>query len=326
MTAQDISVVICAHTEERWEQLVCAVESLECQSVAPREILVVIDHNMALANRVYRRLPSVRDGDPPGSQPLSANPRDADAISRTIAEVRPASTSSGGRAKPLGFFALVAEGAAAALASALLGGFVVMLYGYAAGRAAAPGLEVRSWAAIALGQIVLGAFVAWRARRRFGSTWRAAIGLRGVALDCRLVGRIAMALGLYWTWAVLVIAVFSFGGGLPSPPDLAPRSAAGLGTFVLTAGVLAPLCEEAFFRGYLQTRARAFLSPRASVALPALLFGLAHFNGSFIQPAVVVMLGVLAGWLRYATASLVPGMILHALSNGCLIAVVVLAR
>jgi len=60
MTAQDISVVICAHTEERWEQLVAAVESLESQSVAPREILVVIDHNPALANRAYRRLPNVR--------------------------------------------------------------------------------------------------------------------------------------------------------------------------------------------------------------------------------------------------------------------------
>jgi glucosyl-dolichyl phosphate glucuronosyltransferase len=62
MTApiSNISVVICAHTEERWEQLVCAVESLERQSVAPREILIVVDHNLALAQRAYRRLPSVR--------------------------------------------------------------------------------------------------------------------------------------------------------------------------------------------------------------------------------------------------------------------------
>src|SRR5688500_9286866 len=62
MSAQagDISVVICAHTEERWEQLACAVESLQSQSVAPHEILVVIDHNPALADRAYRRLPSVR--------------------------------------------------------------------------------------------------------------------------------------------------------------------------------------------------------------------------------------------------------------------------
>jgi GT2 family glycosyltransferase len=60
MSAYDISVVICAHTEERWERLVGAVESLQSQSVLPCEILVVIDHNPALADRAYRRLPSVR--------------------------------------------------------------------------------------------------------------------------------------------------------------------------------------------------------------------------------------------------------------------------
>ena len=60
MSAHDISVVICAHTEERWGQLVCAVESLQSQSIPPCEILVVIDHNSALADRAYRRLPSVR--------------------------------------------------------------------------------------------------------------------------------------------------------------------------------------------------------------------------------------------------------------------------
>ena len=76
----------------------------------------------------------------------------------------------------------------------------------------------------------------------------------------------------------------------------------------------------------MQVRAQALLPPLTSIALPALLFGLAHFNGSFIQPAIVVMLGVLAGWLRHATASLVPGMILHAASNGCLIAAAALAR
>jgi len=62
MTAQalDISVVICAHTEARWAQLVRAVESLRSQSVAPREIVVVIDHNLALADRACHQLPGAR--------------------------------------------------------------------------------------------------------------------------------------------------------------------------------------------------------------------------------------------------------------------------
>jgi len=255
----------------------------------------------------------------------ATSPHDPDPLSRNGDASRSEAAPNKSLPTPLGLLALVCEASAAALSSALLGGLAIMAYGLAAGRAAGPGLEVRSWAAVALGQILLGAFVAWRARRRFGADWRAAIGFRAVALERRLAGRIALALALYWAWAVLVIAV-SFGGGLRGVPDIAPRSTAALAAFALTAGVLAPLCEETFFRGYVQVRAGALLPLPASIALPALLFGLAHFNGSFIQPAVVVMLGVLAGWLRHVTASLVPGMILHAVSNGCLIAAVALAR
>src|SRR4051794_25397770 len=256
----------------------------------------------------------------------ATSPHDPDGLSRSVAASRPEAAPNRRLPAPLGLLALVGEASAAALSSALLGGFAIMAYGLAAGRAAGPGLEVRSWAAVALGQILLGAFVAWRARRRFGADWRAAIGFRAVALERRLAGRIALALALYWAWAVLVIAAVSFGGGLRGVPDIAPRSTAALAAFALTAGVLAPLCEETFFRGYVQVRAGALLPSPASIALPALLFGLAHFNGSFIQPAVVVMLGVLAGWLRQATASLVPGMVLHAVSNGFLVAAVALAR
>jgi glucosyl-dolichyl phosphate glucuronosyltransferase len=48
---RDFSVVICAYTEARWDELVQAVKSVESQSVKPREIIVVIDHNAALFQR-----------------------------------------------------------------------------------------------------------------------------------------------------------------------------------------------------------------------------------------------------------------------------------
>jgi len=44
----DISVIICAYTEERWDDLVAAVESIKRQHTRPREIIVVIDHNSDL--------------------------------------------------------------------------------------------------------------------------------------------------------------------------------------------------------------------------------------------------------------------------------------
>jgi glucosyl-dolichyl phosphate glucuronosyltransferase len=59
MIMQDVSVVICTHTEARWEYLAQAVQSLVCQSVLPCEVLVVVDHNPALAERARRYLPDV---------------------------------------------------------------------------------------------------------------------------------------------------------------------------------------------------------------------------------------------------------------------------
>jgi len=58
MTA-DISVVICAYTEARWDDLVAAVTSVQYQDVPPHEIIVVIDHNPRLLERARRQVPGV---------------------------------------------------------------------------------------------------------------------------------------------------------------------------------------------------------------------------------------------------------------------------
>lgn len=47
----DVSVVICAYTEERWDDLVAAVASIQIQTLQPRETIIVIDHNQALLER-----------------------------------------------------------------------------------------------------------------------------------------------------------------------------------------------------------------------------------------------------------------------------------
>jgi glucosyl-dolichyl phosphate glucuronosyltransferase len=54
------SVVICAYTEQRWDDVLAAVRSVQRQSVPPLEILLVIDHNPALLERLAVELPEVR--------------------------------------------------------------------------------------------------------------------------------------------------------------------------------------------------------------------------------------------------------------------------
>ena len=46
--ASEISVIICAYTEKRWNELIAAVESVQRQTLPPTEIIVVIDHNLSL--------------------------------------------------------------------------------------------------------------------------------------------------------------------------------------------------------------------------------------------------------------------------------------
>ncbi|WP_256476916.1 glycosyltransferase family 2 protein [Pseudarthrobacter raffinosi] len=52
-----VTIVICAYTERRWDRLLDVIESVRAQSVAPQEVLVVIDHNADL----YERLTEIVD-------------------------------------------------------------------------------------------------------------------------------------------------------------------------------------------------------------------------------------------------------------------------
>ena len=54
-----ISVIICAYTEERWDDLVAAVESVHRQTIPPLEVIVVVDHNAVLQERVRASLSGV---------------------------------------------------------------------------------------------------------------------------------------------------------------------------------------------------------------------------------------------------------------------------
>jgi glucosyl-dolichyl phosphate glucuronosyltransferase len=53
-SSRDVSVIICAYTENRWTELDAAVASLQGQTVPPREIVIVVDHNPTLLDRARR--------------------------------------------------------------------------------------------------------------------------------------------------------------------------------------------------------------------------------------------------------------------------------
>ena len=53
----DVSVVICSYTFDRWDGLLAAVESALRQTLPPKEVIVVIDHNPELYARAGSVLP-----------------------------------------------------------------------------------------------------------------------------------------------------------------------------------------------------------------------------------------------------------------------------
>ncbi len=55
-----ISVVICAYTEDRWDDVLAAVASVRSQSRPAHEIVLVVDHNPALLGRLRPVLPDVK--------------------------------------------------------------------------------------------------------------------------------------------------------------------------------------------------------------------------------------------------------------------------
>jgi ABC-2 type transport system permease protein/sodium transport system permease protein len=86
--------------------------------------------------------------------------------------------------------------------------------------------------------------------------------------------------------------------------------------------VIQALLEELFFRGYLFAALRRQLSAMASITITAALFGLLHvvMGGALGWERLLpsTLLGLVLGWVRSTSGSVLPGMLLHAVHNAIL--------
>ena len=94
-----------------------------------------------------------------------------------------------------------------------------------------------------------------------------------------------------------------------------------LGAFAsafIGVGILAPIGEEAFFRGVVYTLLRQRLDARWAIVLSSLGFALAHAD----SPPVILtslIIGLALAWAYERTRSLWPGIIIHRLNNGLVV-------
>lgn len=89
-----------------------------------------------------------------------------------------------------------------------------------------------------------------------------------------------------------------------------------------TLVILAPICEEVLFRGYLYGQLRRFYNTTWTIALSSLVFGAMHLYAGPDMPLQwnvmigTVVLAVFIGALRAMTGSIWAGILLHMLKNG----------
>lgn len=125
---------------------------------------------------------------------------------------------------------------------------------------------------------------------------------------------------IFGGYALLHYAVARVALGLRFTPSLPPD----LAEVIVTQLVVVGLCEEFFFRGYLQTqlnrcfdRPYQFLGVRfgAGLIVAAVLFALCHIVRGDLTQLRVVFFGLFAGWLRERTDTIAVPAVYHGVAN-----------
>ncbi|NJR41612.1 MAG: CPBP family intramembrane metalloprotease [Akkermansiaceae bacterium] len=91
-----------------------------------------------------------------------------------------------------------------------------------------------------------------------------------------------------------------------------------------TAVIVAPVCEEIVFRGYVYPAAKKFVGPWCAGICSALVFSAAH--GSLVALFPIFILGALLAWIYEKTGSLWATIAVHLCFNGATVAMQFAAR
>jgi ABC-2 type transport system permease protein/sodium transport system permease protein len=91
---------------------------------------------------------------------------------------------------------------------------------------------------------------------------------------------------------------------------------------LITMGLVPAIFEEFCFRGFLFQAFRTRLSGAWTVVVSATVFGIFHelfFPGRLLSSTFI---GLVLGWVRLRTRSILPGILLHTLHNSLLLTVI----
>jgi membrane protease YdiL (CAAX protease family) len=138
------------------------------------------------------------------------------------------------------------------------------------------------------------------------------------------IPRLGPAVG--WTfaaWASFMVfsLVWSLALGINESDNLpeelgADKSTTALIAVMVLVTLLAPLCEEFFFRGFCFTALRRWLGLGPAAVITGVIFGAIHAGGTNVEFLVpLAFFGIVLCLLYWVTGSLLPCIVLHALNN-----------
>jgi uncharacterized protein len=203
------------------------------------------------------------------------------------------------------------------LAAALVGAVVIEIPAAIAGADLShnpPGVELSATVVQDLA-FVFGAVWCARTIGHAAESWR--FGLRPVARRWRAAGLVVALLVVFYLFNDVWASLLNLHSDRKVLDELGIEHSAALKVLgALLVCVLAPMCEEFLFRGYMFTALRNLHGVWPAAIATGLIFGLVHVISSpagFLVPLALLGFGLCL--LYRATGSLYPGIVAHSLNN-----------
>lgn len=176
------------------------------------------------------------------------------------------------------------------------------------------------------GSIGLQAMLLWGALRGAKAVADGHVGEGLANRPIRRRGLIGLFAVLVLMWDIAAIGalvwIVQHGGQTPAmPAELAnmPHAAVAGAVHIAFLGLIAPVAEELFFRGWLWTALRKSWSPALTLCCTSGLWLSLHVMDGLWRPLMLLPMGILLGLARHYGDSVRASLALHLMNNGLVV-------
>ena len=191
--------------------------------------------------------------------------------------------------------------------------------------------DISRWVPLSIAALVVPLAILWPLLRGVArQEWKQTVGLHTGKGVWREMG--IGVLGWFAAWPLIAVGlwiaqvILKMTGGEMSHPIVQPLTEPGMSQLiaVLLAVVWAPLAEEVTFRGLLLPGLSALVRWLAGTLIGAFIFAVIHPQG-WAGVAAIMGIAMAASALRLTRGTLIASMTLHAMNNGTLVLLIILA-